>query len=478
MSSESEDDYLESNSESEPSLDDDLTYGPKDAAWLSTLTDVQREEVFFERFAKKKEEDERKKILGIKKKEKKTKPTSLKAKKKTRQAAIENLVHSKKSRSAKRQRSSESDVDDYDKFSQVNEQDLEPMAPELTFDDILKATVTRSKLTKWYGEPFFSNNVKNLFVRIGYGGQGHYKLAEIVAIVDATKPYLLGNKQCYHLAQLKIGESVKRYELEYISNSPLTRPEFEDWLHAMRFSPHEIPNKAQIEALVEQIDRSDHYVYTPEDFKEQIRKNKEQHPHLTKLSQEILKLKALIEEEEDETKLEMLKRQLKEAEQKAEEKKKLFQNKVGKSLENINKRNQNINHVLTRTHFQDEDYDQDDGNAFRQTATKSSNAWVASKKLAQQQKVQADMHQEHDSLSPVAKKPRTDSIQADSVTVNSTLVTLENRIDRTINTDLDSMLEVKVSDESSEPVQNRLRSLSQSAQTLSLAQYKQRLGLS
>lgn len=47
---------------------------------------------------------------------------------------------------------------------------------------------------------------------------------------------------------------------------------------------------------------------------------------------------------------------------------------MGISLENINKRNEKINKELTRVR-NDFEEDEDDGSAFRQTATKSTNAW-------------------------------------------------------------------------------------------------------
>jgi hypothetical protein len=59
-----------------------------------------------------------------------------------------------------------------------------------------------------------------------------------------------------------------------------------------------------------------------EDYREQIKKHREKNPNLVSSSFEILRLKDLLNEEEDERRQEELKAQIKEAEEKESEKKK------------------------------------------------------------------------------------------------------------------------------------------------------------
>jgi RNA polymerase-associated protein RTF1 len=456
MSSDSEDNYVgeeSSGEEEEPSLDENLTYGKSDELWLNSLSDIQREEVFFERFKKRQDSMEKKKILKLSGKDKKSSLQKAKRKEGALQeikAARHQDILAKRKQSNKKaskyRSSSESasaeeepeEHDDYDKFSSKRSHDQMEEKPviEITLEDIQKCVVTRNKLAKWYGEPFFMANVKDLFVRIGtnqgIGGNKSYKLAEIAAIMDSTRTFKLGKKDCKHMAQLKFGDgSLKRYELEYISNQEVTQFEFDDWMRACLQNPDDIPTKAHIEALVEQISRSDHYDYTAADFREQIKKNKESNPNFVKLTHEILKLKVQIEEEEDEVKKETYKRQLKEAELKDIEKRKLIRGNVGISLESINKRNENINKELTRARRYDEDED-DDGSAFRQTATKSTNAWVSNKKLGGGTNVQpkpqsqdaSDMDGE-----PAQKKAKLEANNSQDMAISISVIPLNINID-------------------------------------------------
>jgi hypothetical protein len=244
-------------------------------------------------------------------------------------------------------------------------------------------------------------------------------------------------------------------------------------MRACLTNPDDIPTKAHIEALVEQISRSDHYHYTPADFREQIKKNKESNPNFVKLTHEILKLKVQIEEEEDEVKKETYKRQLKEAELKDIEKRKLIRGTVGISLESINKRNENINKELTRARRYDEDED-DDGSAFRQTATKSTNAWVSNKKLGGGTKNQPQTQEANDMESePAQKKAKIDDNSQD-MAISISVIPLNINIDILSDTKPDtSILGINrgLGSQSQQP-SFRSGSLPVGAKSFSLAEYK------
>jgi RNA polymerase-associated protein RTF1 len=497
MSSDSEDDYVgDESSEAEPSLDENLTYGKADELWLNSLSDIQREEVFFERFKKRQDSIEKKKILRISGKDKKNlqkakrKDTALQEIKAARHQDILAKRKQSNKKASKYRSSSESESaeeepeekDDYDKFSSKRSHDqMEERLIEITLEDIQKCVVTRNKLAKWYGEPFFMANVKDLFVRIGtspgIGGNKTYKLAEIAAIMDSTRTFKLGKKDCKHLAQLKFGDgTLKRYELEYVSNQEVTQDEFDDWMRASLTNPEDIPNKSHIEALVEQINRSDHYEYTKDDYREQIKKNKESNPNFVKLTHEILKLKVQIEEEEDELKKESYKRQLKEAELKEIEKRKLIRGTVGISLESINKRNENINKELVRARRYDED-EEDDGSAFRQTATKSTNAWVSNKKLGGgTNKTQAQSQDAKDMEEPAQKKAKLEaSIQEMDISISVIPLNINIDILSDAKPDASAILGINRSHSnlgSQSQTSFRSGSLPVGAKSFSLAEYK------
>jgi len=256
------------------------------------------------------------------------------------------------------------------------------VVPEINIKDIKRCIVSRSKLEKWYGEPFFNEKVPGLFIRIAAGGQSAtYRLVEINSIIEGKKTYKLGKKDCKHVAAVKLGNLTKHFELQYVSNSAINESEFQQWLD-LAAQANEVPNKAQIDSLVSQIAEADNYVYTDNELKEAIKKNREKNPGLINQSIEILRLNILIKNEEENgndfgSKVAEYRRQLDELQSRSEQKSKaLTQGKVGGALENINKRNEKMNFILTRTFVEDEELDETEGSAFRQAPTKSKNAWL------------------------------------------------------------------------------------------------------
>jgi RNA polymerase-associated protein RTF1 len=420
--SDSDEDYSGESSDSQGSWD--AAFSEKDAVWLASLPEVEREKVIYERAEEKKNRDEMRKIRreskGIKSvnksitarqnkaiediKARKSKTTIQLPKKKRARDLDEEFIEQERS------------ADEYDKWGQAEEGQLEEQqqqaAVEITIEDINRCIVTRNKLEKWYGEPYFVKNVPGLFVRVSTGGLGTrlYRLAEIISIVETNKPYKLGSKECKHIAHIRMAgdRNTKKYELEYVSNSPLTDFEFSYWLDAAH-EDNEVPTKAEVEAIANKIFQSDHYIYTANDFKEQIKKNKEKNPNaFYKPSHEILNLKNKILEETDDKKLNDLREQLKAEETKDEARIKALQGRVGASLAAINQRNSSINYILTRNAGAGEEEEEvnDSGQAFMRTPTNSRNAWLASRTARKKEEGLQDV-----AVTPQPKKPRLETEQ-------------------------------------------------------------------
>jgi RNA polymerase-associated protein RTF1 len=462
--SDSDEDYSGESSDSQRSYDDD--------EWLASLPEVEREKVIYERAEEKKNRDEMKKIRreskGIK---------SVKA----RQNKAFEEIKARKSRTPqppkkKRQRESDEEVieqerseDEFDKWGQEEGQleEGQQAAVEITIEDINRCVVTRNKLEKWYGEPFFLKNVPGLFVRVSTGGLGTrlYRLAEIINIVETQKPYKLGSKECKHTALIRIAgeKNTKKYELEYVSNSPITDLEFSIWVDAAH-EANEVPSKAEVEAIADKIYQSDHYVYTPNDYKEQIKKNKEKNPNaFYKPSYEILSLKHRISEETDDQKLNMLRNQLKEEEVRDQARIQALQGKVGASLAAINQRNSNINQILTKNAGGEEEEETfDSGQAFMRTPTNSRNAWLASRTA---RKKDEGSQGQDGNVTPQPKKPRLESEQTLSFAEVPIAIQLDSA---TLLNNPTKPLTGKVSSNVTAPT----RQISANARTMSFAEYK------
>ncbi|XWS12684.1 hypothetical protein CRYUN_Cryun37aG0111400 [Craigia yunnanensis] len=102
-----------------------------------------------------------------------------------------------------------------------------------TFDDIKEITIRRSKLAKWFMEPFFEELIVGCFVRVGIGRSKSgpiYRLC-MVRNVDATDPertYKLENKTTHKYLNGVWGNesSAARRQMAMISDSPPQEVEF------------------------------------------------------------------------------------------------------------------------------------------------------------------------------------------------------------------------------------------------------------
>jgi len=499
---------VESLSGSEEIMDDDLAYDDKDREWLESLSDIQREEILYERMEQKKDLEERKRIQKESKQHNKgiAVPKEIVNTKKrgrtddflpregtirSRQSsAIEDIKAKRQGRKMGLIDSDDDSVDNVNEPIQTNyssdEQEQEMKSekdavPEINIKDIKRCIVSRSKLEKWYGEPFFNEKVPGLFIRIAAGGQSAtYRLVEINSIIEGKKTYKLGKKDCKHVAAVKVGNLTKHFELQYVSNSAINESEFQQWLD-LAAQANEVPNKAQIDSLVSQIAEADNYVYTDNELKEAIKKNREKNPGLINQSIEILRLNILIKNEEENgndnvgSKVAEYRRQLDEIQSRSELKSKaLTQGKVGGALENINKRNSNMNFILTRTFVEDDDVDETEVSAFKQAPTKSKNAWL----LARLNRQKKDTPSEPEAPTKAVEEPKKIKIFESPQKDKFEHVELKLQIDQsTLNTSTKPLYSIQPTGQStlkSQSVSNKSESQDMGKQRMSLDDYKKR----
>ncbi|KAJ7521549.1 hypothetical protein O6H91_19G059100 [Diphasiastrum complanatum] len=105
---------------------------------------------------------------------------------------------------------------------------------------IKNITIRRSKLLKWFMEPFFEDVIRGCFVRIGIGtsssGLNIYRLC-FVKNVDAKEPdkvYKFGNKMTYKYLNCTWGDdsTAARWRMARVSDQPPTDEDIEAWKHA------------------------------------------------------------------------------------------------------------------------------------------------------------------------------------------------------------------------------------------------------
>lgn len=151
----------------------------------------------------------------------------------------------------------------------------------LTFEDIKEITIRRSKLAKWFMEPFFEELIVGCFVRVGIGRSKSgsiYRLC-MVRNVDASEPdkqYNLENKITYKYLNVFWGNenSAARWQMAMVSDSGPNEEEFKQWVREVERSGGRMPTKHDILEKKEAIKKINTFVYSAATVKQMLQEKK------------------------------------------------------------------------------------------------------------------------------------------------------------------------------------------------------------
>ncbi|XP_052183081.1 protein RTF1 homolog [Diospyros lotus] len=150
-----------------------------------------------------------------------------------------------------------------------------------TFEDVKEITIRRSKLAKWFMEPFFDELIVGCFVRVGIGKSRSgpiYRLC-IVRNVDASepdRPYKLENKTTYKYLNVVWGNesSSARWQMAMVSDSPPLKEEFDQWVREVERSGGRMPSKRDVLDKKEAIQNTNMFVYSAATVKQMLQEKK------------------------------------------------------------------------------------------------------------------------------------------------------------------------------------------------------------
>ncbi|KAG2629724.1 protein RTF1 homolog [Panicum virgatum] len=140
----------------------------------------------------------------------------------------------------------------------------------LKFDDVKSITLRRSKLVKWFMEPFFEDLMSGCFVRLGIGktksGTPRYRLC-IVRNVDASDPdrkYKLENYTTYKYLNVVWDSEANaaRWQMTQVSDSPPNEEEFKEWLQEAEKNGVRIPTRQEVQEKKDAIQEAYNFVYS------------------------------------------------------------------------------------------------------------------------------------------------------------------------------------------------------------------------
>ncbi|KVI08103.1 protein RTF1 homolog [Cynara cardunculus var. scolymus] len=166
----------------------------------------------------------------------------------------------------------------------MGESDDEKVSRESTilmYEDVKGITIRRSKLAKWFMEPFFEELIVGCFVRVGIGKSKSgpiYRLC-IVRNVDAADPdrqYKLENKMTHKYLNVVWGNenSAARWQMAMISDSPPLKEEFDQLIREVERHGGRMPSKQEVLEKREAIEKTNSFVYSAETVKQMLQEKK------------------------------------------------------------------------------------------------------------------------------------------------------------------------------------------------------------
>lgn len=150
-----------------------------------------------------------------------------------------------------------------------------------TYEDIKEITIRRSKLAKWFMEPFFEDLIVGCFVRVGIGKNRYgpiYRLC-VVRNVDGSDPdrlYKLDNKTTYKYLNVVWGNenTAARWQMAMISDSPPAKEEYDQWVREVERGGGRMPSKQEVLEKKEAIQKTNSFVYSAETVKQMLQEKK------------------------------------------------------------------------------------------------------------------------------------------------------------------------------------------------------------
>ncbi|KAF9111028.1 RNA polymerase-associated protein rtf1 [Mortierella sp. AM989] len=184
-------------------------------------------------------------------------------------------------------------------------------------DDLNSIRLTRDRLEKWCYSPFFKDTVVGCYVRLLLGPdqnrQPVYRITEIIGVGKQSKIYQVGKTMTNLTLTLKHGKAEKAFTMEIISNSNFTEDEFRRYENVLKAEKADMVTMDHVEAKRKAIDNAKEYVLSSKEVEDIIELKKQMKQgrlnpivHRTILEQQKMS-QSLEEAEETERRLQELK---------------------------------------------------------------------------------------------------------------------------------------------------------------------------
>lgn len=133
-----------------------------------------------------------------------------------------------------------------------------PVEDTVELENVISIILSRSQIEQWLYRSFFQTDLIGFFVRLSLGidptnGQQVYRLCQIDSVIEYYRTYTVNNSVTKFAFNLRIGKAVKKFTIDSISNSPPSQKEFGRWLMELRHANCYIMRRREATALVDRL---------------------------------------------------------------------------------------------------------------------------------------------------------------------------------------------------------------------------------
>eukprot|EP00249_Psilotum_nudum_P018056 c26619_g1_i1 orf=502-2373(-) len=194
-----------------------------------------------------------------------------------------------------------------------------------TYEDIKGITILRSKLLKWFLEPFFEDIIVGCFVRIAIGfsreNRRMYRLCQVknVDARDIHKQYKFENRMTHKYLNCVWGDdaSAARWQMARVSDQDSTEREFQEWEREVERCGGRRISMSEINEKKEAIAKLSTFVYSAALVKQMLQEKKMSASRPSNIAAErdrLLKEIAVADSKGDDVEVERLQARLKDLE--------------------------------------------------------------------------------------------------------------------------------------------------------------------
>ncbi|PVF96519.1 hypothetical protein CPB86DRAFT_807665 [Serendipita vermifera] len=172
---------------------------------------------------------------------------------------------------------------------------------KLTKEDLCRIQLTRTQLAKQCMKPWFEEYIKGAFVRfLLAGGDGReervYRVCEVKGLGPTTREYTVENERFDRQILLAIGNSVRPWTMDKVSNSPFTDREFNRLVVTCQNERVTLPSVGEVVKRREKIKQLEEKKLTEADVSAMIARRKMLRPGGLSFQQRIAEKSRLIQE--------------------------------------------------------------------------------------------------------------------------------------------------------------------------------------